>query len=515
LIRIRALVRFATPRIVITVCTIGLPAIVLLIGVLLGMQTHRNDAAGQAVIRSTAVRVRLQRVFSLLQDAETGQRGYLLTSQDKYLQPYKAAVRQIGPDMSLLADRLQPDPAQRARMGRLEYAVAGKMAELAKTIALQRTGNHQAALDLMSSGAGFALMDDARKITADIQAAQNRETRVAVGVRSASYNRTFWIVGGLLSAMTLMLGFSAVMALLNYRAGKRVIAEVRLLTEQLQSEKKRLLQMVRELDGARMSADNANRAKSEFLASMSHELRTPLNAILGFSEIIKDELFGPVGMHQYVDYANDVHKSGQHLLDLINDVLDLSKIQAGRVDLREESVDLSELLADAISLTRERALKGGVSLVSNAPPSGPFVTADRRLIKQILLNLLSNAIKFTPQGGTVTGTTFSDGHGIGIAIQDTGIGMTREDIVKAMQLYGQVDSKISRKHKGTGLGLPISQSLAELHDGKLAIDSEPGQGTTITLTLPASRAASSGEDAGKQWDNDREPARAGAGGKPG
>ncbi|MDB5740635.1 MAG: Signal transduction histidine kinase [Alphaproteobacteria bacterium] len=514
----KALARFATPRLLIAACTIGLPAIVLLIGVLLAMQTQRNDAAGQAVMRSSAVRVRLQRVFSLLQDAETGQRGYLLTGQDKYLQPYKAATRHISPDMSLLADRLQADPAQRARMGRLEYAVSGKMAELAKTVALQRTGNHQAALALMASGAGYDLMDDARKLTSDIQAAQDREVRVEVAARTASYSRTFWFVGGLLSALTLLLGFSATMALLNFRAGKKIIAEVRLLTEQLQSEKKRLLQMVRELDDARMSADEANKAKSEFLASMSHELRTPLNAILGFSEIIKDELFGPVGMHQYVDYANDVHKSGQHLLDLINDVLDLSKIQAGRVELREENVDLSDLLRDSISLTRERALKGGVSLVSGAPSSGPFVLADRRLLKQILLNLLSNAIKFTPQGGTVTGTTFCDGLGIGIAIQDTGIGMTREDTVKAMQLYGQVDSKVSRKHKGTGLGLPISQSLAALHGGTLAIDSEPGRGTTITLTLPASRAitaAPAGDDAHKQHDDDQELARAGAGRKPG
>jgi signal transduction histidine kinase len=279
------------------------------------------------------------------------------------------------------------------------------------------------------------------------------------------------------------------LALLHYREGKKVIADVRGLSEQLLAEKQRLLRTVRELDDARLSADQANKAKSEFLANMSHELRTPLNAILGFSEIIKDELFGPVGMHQYVDYANDVHKSGQHLLDLINDVLDLSKIQAGRIELREETVDLSELVLDSISLTRERALKGGVSLVFDAPVSGPFVTADRRLLKQILLNLLSNAVKFTPQGGTVTATTFADTQGIGIAIRDTGIGMSQDDIVTALLPYGQIDSKVSRKHKGTGLGLPISQSLAALHGGELVIESEPARGTTITLMLPAGRTA--------------------------
>jgi signal transduction histidine kinase len=478
----------ASPRTLITICTCGMLGIVVLSGVLLGNQTLQNDAAGRAVIASTTVRNHLQRVFSLLQDAETGQRGYLLTGQDKYLAPYQDAARQIGPQMAKLTDRLRADPAQRARMGHLQYTVSDKMTELGQTIALARRGDHAGALALVASDAGYRLMAEARKTTAAIEAAQNRQMRLQIAARTASYNRTNLFAGGLLGALVLLLGFSAVLVLLNYRAGKQVLADVRGLSEQLQAEKQRLLVMVRELDNARMSADNANKAKSEFLASMSHELRTPLNAILGFSEIIKDELFGPVGMHQYVDYANDVHKSGQHLLDLINDVLDLSKIQAGRVEMREERLDLAELLADAISLTRERAFKGAVSLVSEAPPHGPFVLADRRLIKQILLNLLSNAIKFTPQGGRVTAKAFSDADGIGIAIQDTGIGMSQDDIVKAMQPYGQIDSKISRKHKGSGLGLPISQSLAALHGGHLVIKSEPGLGTTITLTLPPTRA---------------------------
>jgi len=281
------------------------------------------------------------------------------------------------------------------------------------------------------------------------------------------------------------------MVFLNHRAAEKVLSEIRVLTEQLRSEKERLLQTVGDLNIAKASADAANRAKSEFLASMSHELRTPLNAILGFSEIIKDELFGPVGLPQYVDYANDVHKSGQHLLDLIDDILDLSKIQAGKVELRDVDVNLSELVLDAISLMQERARKGGVSLSFAEGSSGPVILADRRLLKQILLNLLSNAIKFTPSGGTVTAKTFSDARGVGFSVQDTGIGMTRADIGKAMSPYGQIDSQITRKHKGTGLGLPISQSLAVLHGGKLVVDSKVGRGTTITLALPGSRAVRS------------------------
>ena len=487
--RMKRLAQTITPRTLITVCSIGLPAIVLLIGVLLAQQTLQNNAASQAVTYSSTVRARLQRVFSLVQEAESAQRGYLLTNQEKFLQPYTEARAQIGPQMSRLATMLKSNPEESAEVARLQAVIDRKMAELGTTIARNRQGDHAGALAAVSSGAGYALMDEARKITADIEATQARALTAQLARRAAGFARTIWFVGGLLSALALLIAFSAAMAWLNYRAGQKVISDVRLLTGQLRSEKERLLLTVKELSLARMSADDANRTKSEFLASMSHELRTPLNAILGFSEIIKDELFGPVGMHQYVDYANDVHKSGQHLLDLINDVLDLSKIQAGKVELREEEADLSLLVLDSIALVRERALKNSVSLVFDQPVSGPLIWADRRLLKQILLNLLSNAIKFTPAGGTVTARAFANAQGIGFSIQDTGIGMSKDDIVKAMSPYGQVDSKLARKHKGTGLGLPISQSLARLHGGDLVIESAPGQGTTITLTLPETRVA--------------------------
>ncbi len=187
--------------------------------------------------------------------------------------------------------------------------------------------------------------------------------------------------------------------------------------EQLGEERKRLLSTVRELAAAKYTAEEANRAKSEFLASMSHELRTPLNAILGFSEVIRDELFGPVGLAKYVDYANDVHKSGEHLLDLINDVLDLSKIDAGKVELHDETVGLGGLLQDCIALVRERALKSGVTLKVVEPPANMMVRVDPRLAKQILLNLLSNAIKFTLSGGCVSVTSTQQSDGLAITVR--------------------------------------------------------------------------------------------------
>ncbi|HEX4117718.1 MAG TPA: ATP-binding protein [Rhizomicrobium sp.] len=235
-------------------------------------------------------------------------------------------------------------------------------------------------------------------------------------------------------------------------------------------------------------AQAASNAKSEFLASMSHELRTPLNAILGFSEILKAELYGPLGHGKYGEYAEYVHKSGAHLLDLINDVLDLSKIDAGKMELRESVFCVREVVDDTVLLVRDKAnARVEIRLLVD---SRITVLADKRLIKQILLNLLSNAIKFTPDGGAITvGAGEGAGGGLEITVADTGIGMDKAQIKKAFAHYGQIDSKIARTHQGTGLGLPISLSLARLHGGDLTASSAPGEGTCMTLTLPECRIA--------------------------
>ncbi|MEJ1969191.1 MAG: PAS domain-containing sensor histidine kinase [Rhizomicrobium sp.] len=244
-----------------------------------------------------------------------------------------------------------------------------------------------------------------------------------------------------------------------------------------------------ELVRSKEAAERASRTKTEFLANTSHELRTPLNAIIGFAEVIKDELFGPVGLRKYAEYARDIYTSGRHLLDLINDILDLSKLESGKLELREEDVAAGAMADECVTLLRERADGLKVRLETRIEPGLPLLRCDARALKQVLLNLLSNAIKFTPAGGTVTTAVARAAGGIALSVADTGIGMNPADIEVALSAFGQVDSKVSRQHRGTGLGLPISRSLIEAHGGTLTVSSTPGRGTTMTATFPASRVA--------------------------
>jgi signal transduction histidine kinase len=241
-----------------------------------------------------------------------------------------------------------------------------------------------------------------------------------------------------------------------------------------------------ELLCAKETAESANRAKSAFLANMSHELRTPLNAIIGFSEIIKSQTFGPRS-ERYPDYAGHIFYSGKHLLALISDILNLSKMEAGRLALQEEEVELADLVASCITLVETQARQAKIQISVSLDDEVRSVRADDRRLRQILINLLSNAVKFTPEGGQVRVSTTQENGGLAIAVSDTGIGMAPEDIPKAMTPFGQVDSKIRRKQEGTGLGLPLAKQLVELHGGTFRIDSKIDGGTTVTFVLPPER----------------------------
>jgi PAS domain S-box-containing protein len=239
---------------------------------------------------------------------------------------------------------------------------------------------------------------------------------------------------------------------------------------------------------AKETAEIASRSKSEFLANISHELRTPLNAIIGFSEIMRDEIFGPIGNPQYRAYLDDVLESAQHLLQVINDILDVAKAEAGKLDLAEDEVDLGALARGALRLVEERAQRAELTLRLAVPEDAPRLRADERKLKQVLLNLLANAVKFTPSGGSIEVGARLDVNGdLLVTVADTGIGIAEADIAVALAPFGQVDGRLNRKYEGTGLGLPLSRALVELHGGRLAIDSTVGVGTTVTVRLPAAR----------------------------
>jgi signal transduction histidine kinase len=243
-----------------------------------------------------------------------------------------------------------------------------------------------------------------------------------------------------------------------------------------------------DLRAAKEEAEVASRAKSDFLAGVSHELRTPLNAIIGFSEVMQNEMFGPMGDSHYHEYAADIHESGHHLLSLINDILDLSKIEAGKFELHEETVTVTDTIEAALRLVGQRAEKAGVELVRAVAPRLPRLYADGRALKQVLLNLLTNAVKFTPEGGRVTiGADLAPGGDLALTVVDTGVGMSAEDMAQALTPFGQAESDIAREQEGTGLGLPLTKHLVELHGGSLTIESAPGAGTTIRATFPAAR----------------------------
>jgi len=239
---------------------------------------------------------------------------------------------------------------------------------------------------------------------------------------------------------------------------------------------------------AKEQAEAASRAKTEFLAIVSHELRTPLNAVIGFSELIKDETFGPVGHERYSEYAEAINGSGIHLLNLINDILDISKIESGKFELYEESIEVGRVAASVAELVQPKAREKSVSLSCDIAGGLPYLYADERALKQILLNLASNAVKFTPEGGRViVAASLDDAGRVVVRVRDTGIGIKAVDIPRVLEPFGQVESAFSRTYEGTGLGLPLSSRLAALHGGELCIDSTPGEGTTVSILFPAER----------------------------
>ncbi|MGE0846270.1 MAG: sensor histidine kinase [Flavobacteriaceae bacterium] len=319
----------------------------------------------------------------------------------------------------------------------------------------------------------------------------NRPLAMLVATLPISIAATFkfCLVGGVLnySMAGFMLGAQGFFTILAYQLHHTLIEMLG-----LRAEKDALIGELEQSksisDEARRRAEQANLAKSQFLATMSHELRTPLNAILGFSEVMKDEIIGKHGIPAYKEYSSDIHRSGQHLLQLINEILDLSRIEAGRYELSEEPVSLSSTVADCHHLLKLMAKERGVSVVEDIEPRLPKLWADERAVRQIVLNLITNAIKFTPNGGMVTLTVgWTQNGGQYFTVRDTGPGIPEDEIPIVKQSFGRGSHALKNAEEGSGLGLPIVISLVELHGGRFDLQSKLREGTAVTVIFPKER----------------------------
>lgn len=316
--------------------------------------------------------------------------------------------------------------------------------------------------------------------------------RSADTVGGAASSPTVWAIGFAGLALTALLSLYLATLTNRNRAIEHAVAartaELSTANRSLYEEISRRRRIEGELRNAKDQAEVANHAKSAFLAMISHELRTPLNAILGFSEVMSEEIYGPVGNDRYRNYLRDISQSGQHLLGLINNILDLSKVEANEFSLSEEWLDLASLVDETVRLIERKAEEAKLSIETDVPDSLPALWADARAVRQILINLLSNAVKFTPAGGRVTiAGTCDESSRIVLSISDTGIGIPQEHQKRIFQPFTQVDTSLARKFDGTGLGLPLTRSLAELHRARLMLRSISGKGTSVTIYFPASR----------------------------
>jgi len=272
------------------------------------------------------------------------------------------------------------------------------------------------------------------------------------------------------------------------RAQMKRERELKTLVGDLEKSRTELSETMRKYEIEKHRAEEASRSKSEFLANMSHELRTPLNAINGFSEILQSELYGPLGDAKYKEYVADILASGRHLLELIDDVLDLSKIEAGKIELAPKRVELEKTLQESVRIIARRAAEGGVRLTSSVGHA-PAVWADPRAVKQVTLNLLSNAVKFTPRGGEVTITAEADLDGVTVIVADSGAGIDRAKLMKLGLPFEHSGDYFAKSRQGSGIGLALSKSLMELQGGILAIASTPGRGTVACATFPRRKDA--------------------------
>jgi signal transduction histidine kinase len=456
-----------------------------------------------AVNQRAEQQVKLQRkiaAYRQIQQDTTAQlysvASTLLVPEDRMLEATLRQLDQFGYDL----DRLQFVAADEVELfGRVRQDYEAFVAVVAQVVELVRAGKVGEAREVM--GRAGPLAERLERLTNELvnKAEADMVARVDQGQDAYVVSRRL-VIGFSLGAiaLALALGYAISRSLIlpvqrmDARFGEisagNFVGEVEVSNrDELGALAEHLNRMSAELGRLYRQAENANRNKSEFLANMSHELRTPLNAILGFSEVLKEQMFGEVNDKQ-LEYLGDIHSSGQHLLALINDILDLSKIEAGRMELELSRFNLEALLDNALVLVRERAGRHGLTLKLDVQAGVAEWVADERKIKQVVINLLSNAVKFTPAGGSVTLAAHRiDAGGVEVAVIDTGVGIPEADQALVFEEFRQASGDHLGKSEGTGLGLSLAKRFVELHGGSIGVQSAPGHGSTFTFSLPELR----------------------------
>ena len=499
----------AIGRVPITVQRKLLVAFAFIVGllVILGVLGLRDlSATNDRVVALGQLQQRVAAYGELQRD--TRQLDQLLTQRDDFISPpdlsggpdragvaatdatMQAILTRLGPYASVTGVGFAPPPQETSILTAIHAKFGQFYAAISSSFAADQAGTYR---DYTQGEADevLALRSDADKLVSITQAA----TATLIAQNQSSYldsQHLFVAVAAGSILLALVLGFVLSGALIG--PIKQVRTRLAAITsgdfsghvdvsnrDELGALAADLNRMNDQLGRLYKELENASRHKSEFLASMSHELRTPLNAIIGFSEVLQDRLFGDINDKQ-AEYLGDIHSSGRHLLALINDILDLSKIEAGRMELQISSFTLSEVLENSVALMRERATRGGITLRSDVDPAIGVVEADERKLKQVLFNLLSNAVKFTPRGGHVDVTARNNGGEVMIAVRDDGIGIALADQARIFDEFVQAGDVGAQE--GTGLGLALSKRFIELHGGSLTVESTPGHGSTFTFRMP-------------------------------
>ena len=460
----------------------------LIVGVAAVGMVLRGRSATQELDRTYAIVAHLQGLISGLVDAETGQRGYLITGDSAYLEPFHAGT--VAADSHLVVLRqLVSDSTQRRRLDSLATLRRARVARLEEGIALRSAGRTTEAGDIVRSGIGKRLMDAARAVVADMATHERRDLEAGMQRRLARRRDILLLIGlGTFGAF--------VLAFLSNRGIRRDVVAQQQAQEQIEQQAKQLQDQAMELEianeqlqettahaeEARDAAEVASRAKTDFLAVMSHELRTPLNAIVGYAELLHDGVVGPVSPVQR-EQLERVQLSAKHLVELVDDILSFTRLDAGPPSLHNGPVDLTEVTREAGAIVEPVAVAKGLRFALRPPADSVAFHSDAGKVRQVLVNLLSNAIKFTEQGEVALSSWTENGRVV-FEVRDSGIGIAPEHLERAFEPFWQADQSATRKSGGAGLGLSVSRRLARALGGDVTVESAVGKGSRFRLWIP-------------------------------